>query len=107
VVLCAVVSLVTFSALSYAVLAPLAYLMATLIEGQFVTPVLLGRRLNLNAVAVFAAVVLWAWVWGVAGALMAVPLLVCLKSLCDHVPALSVLGTFLGDSSAPAARPPA
>ncbi|MCG7623373.1 AI-2E family transporter [Epibacterium sp. Ofav1-8] len=107
VVLCAVVSLVTFSALSYAVLAPLAYLLATLIEGQFVTPVLLGRRLNLNAVAVFAAVVLWAWVWGVAGALMAVPLLVCLKSLCDHVPALSVLGTFLGDSSAPAARPAA
>jgi len=107
VVLCAVVSLVTFSALSYVVLAPLAYLLATLIEGQFVTPVLLGRRLNLNAVAVFAAVVLWAWVWGVAGALMAVPLLVCLKSLCDHVPALSVLGTFLGDSSAPAARPTA
>ncbi len=105
--LCAVVSLVTFSALSYAILPPLAYLMATFVEGQFVTPVFLGRRLNLNAVAVFSAVVLWAWMWGIAGALMAVPILVCFKSLCDHIPALTVAGSFLsGDGPAPDALRP-
>jgi len=98
--LCAAMALVTFSSLPYALLPPLAYLLANMIEGQFVTPVFLGRRLNLNAVAVFSAVVFWAWMWGIAGALMAVPLLVCFKSMCDHIPALSVVGNFL-DSHAP------
>ncbi|MFY1709344.1 AI-2E family transporter [Tritonibacter scottomollicae] len=93
--LCAAMALVTFSSLPYALLPPLAYLLANIIEGQFVTPVFLGRRLNLNAVAVFSAVVFWAWMWGIAGALMAVPLLVCFKSMCDHIPALSVVGNFL------------
>ncbi|OIQ33707.1 MAG: AI-2E family transporter [Alphaproteobacteria bacterium MedPE-SWcel] len=96
--LCGAVSLVTFPSLSYAMLAPLAYMLATAIEGQCVTPIVLGRRLNLNAVAVFSAVVLWAWMWGIAGALMAVPLLVCLKSMCDHIPALAVVGNFLNGS---------
>lgn len=98
--LCAVVSLVTFSALSWAVLPPLAYLLATAMEGQWVTPVVLGRRLNLNAVAVFSAVVFWAWMWGFIGALMAVPILVCFKSLCDHLPGLAGLGRFLSGDSA-------
>ena len=99
--LCAVMALVTFPSLFYAALAPLAYLAATTLEGQVVTPVVLGRRLNLNAVAVFSAVVIWAWMWGIAGALMAVPILVCFKSLCDHLPALAVVSRLLSAETEP------
>ncbi|MCB2117002.1 MAG: AI-2E family transporter [Rhodobacteraceae bacterium] len=98
VALCAAVSIVSFDSLPHALLAPGFYLLATSVEGQFVTPVVLGRRLEMNAVAVFSTVVFWAWLWGFAGALTAVPFLVCLKVICDHVPQLSRLGNFLGTS---------
>ncbi|MEO8243757.1 MAG: AI-2E family transporter, partial [bacterium] len=66
------------------------------VEGQFLTPIILGRQLELNTVAVFVTVVFWDWLWGVAGALIAVPFLVCLKVVCDNVPSLATLGSFLG-----------
>ncbi|XDA98994.1 AI-2E family transporter [Sulfitobacter sp. LCG007] len=99
ILLTAAVSIVTFDSLSYALLAPGFYLLATTIEGQFVTPVVVGRRLEINAVCVFATVVFWAWMWGVAGALTAVPFLVCFKVLCDHVPALATVNNFMGGSN--------
>ena len=89
------VALVTFDTTGEALLVPGAYLVLTSIEGQMITPWLVGRHLSLNAAAVFIAVIFWAWLWGVAGALMAVPFLVFLKVLCDHVPALNVIGNFL------------
>ncbi len=96
--LCGAVALASFDTLGQALIAPAFYLFATSLEVQFVTPVIIGRRLELNAVSVFSTVVFWAWIWGFAGALTAVPFLVCLKVICDHVPALSVLGSFLGSS---------
>lgn len=103
-------ALLEFSAIDRALAVPLAYLVLTSIEGQFVTPVFLGRQLRLNAVAVFTAVVLWAWLWGVSGALMAVPFLVLVKVVADAVPGLEVLSNFLSARSRgrlPAAvRPP-
>ncbi|MFV2053903.1 AI-2E family transporter [Aliiroseovarius sp. YM-037] len=93
--LVAAVAIITFDSLPYALLAPLIYLTCTSIEGQIVTPVILGRRLELNTVSVFVTVVFWAWLWGVAGALMAVPFLVCVKVVCDRVEGLQTLGNFL------------
>lgn len=98
VAMCGAVAVASFDSVGIALLAPAFYLLATSVEGQFVTPVILGRRLELNAVSVFSTVVFWAWIWGFAGALTAVPFLVCLKVICDHVPGLSVLGSFLGAS---------
>lgn len=71
------------------------YFACTTIEGQFVTPMILGRRLELNTVAVFITVVFWGWLWGIAGALMAVPFLVLVKVICDNVPSLKTFGSFL------------
>lgn len=96
VALSAAVALVHFEHLSQALLVPALYLAATSIEGQVVTPVVLGRRLELNTVSVFVTVIFWGWLWGIAGALIAVPFLVCLKVVCDNVEALHVLGNFLG-----------
>lgn len=99
--LTAAVAIVSFDNLGHAALAPAIYLTAAGIEGQFVTPMILGRQLALNTVSVFAMVVFWGWLWGIAGALMAVPFLVCLKVVCDNVESLNTLGSFLGAGTAP------
>ena len=90
------VAILTFEALSLIVLPPLAYLVLTTLEAQFVTPALLARRLTLNPVAVFLALIAWTWLWGIAGALMAVPLLAVFKICCDHIEPLNPVGTLLG-----------
>ncbi len=88
-------AIVHFDNIYYALLAPVAYYALTALEGQFLTPVLLGVHLKLNTVAVFLTVIFWAWLWGIPGALMAVPILVFIKVICDHVPALTTFGNFL------------
>jgi predicted PurR-regulated permease PerM len=70
------VGLVTFPSLTYAFIAPLLYILMGLIEGQFLTPSILGRRFTLNPLTVFISLVFWAWLWGPAGAFLAVPLLI-------------------------------
>ncbi|KZY54259.1 AI-2E family transporter [Sulfitobacter sp. KE29] len=93
-------AIATFDSVGYAILAPLGYQILTGIEGQFITPYLVGRRLELNTVAVFLTVVFWGWLWGIAGALVAVPFLVVFKVICENVTALNMIGHFL-DKSAP------
>ncbi len=90
------VALLTFDQLWSILLPPLTYLCLTSIEAQFVTPALLARRLTLNPVAVFLALIVWTWMWGIAGALLAVPLLATFKICCDHIEPLQPVGTMLG-----------
>lgn len=99
--LSAAVAIVTFDSLPHALLVPALFFAATVLEGQFITPILLGRRLELNTVAVFVTLVFWGWLWGIAGALMAMPFLVCLKVVCDNVAPLRTLGNFLSAGPAP------
>lgn len=101
-----VVSLATFPTMGTALLPPLAYFACTAIEGQFVTPTVVGRRLRINTVAVFVAVAFWSFLWSITGALMAVPILVFLKVLCDNIPALHGLGRFLSAEADDEPDPP-
>ncbi|NLD67436.1 MAG: AI-2E family transporter [Limnobacter sp.] len=64
---------------------PLSYFVLTLIEGQFLQPLLVGRRLRLNVVVTFLSIVFWGWLWGLGGIIVAVPILVVLKICADHV----------------------
>ena len=64
---------------------PLVYGVITIVEGNFITPVVLGRQLKLNPIAVFLSMLLWTWVWGMAGALLAVPILVIMVIVTRHV----------------------
>jgi predicted PurR-regulated permease PerM len=88
-------ALISFDSVGYALLAPLGYMILTILEGQFITPWLVGKRLELNTVAVFLTVVLWGWLWGIAGALIAVPFLVVFKVICENVAALHLVSSFL------------
>ena len=93
-------SIVTFDSLGYALLAPLGYQILTGIEGQLITPWLVGWRLELNTVAVFLTVVFWGWLWGIPGALVAVPFLVVFKVVCENFEALNIIGNFLSGEAA-------
>jgi len=70
------VGLVTFPALTRVLLAPLIYAAFATLEGHFVTPSIVGRRLTLNPLTVFLSLVFWTWLWGPVGAFLAVPLLI-------------------------------
>ena len=95
VLLVAAIAIVSFDSLTYALLAPAFIICCNVIEGQFVTPMVVGRRLEINAVAIFVAVAFWSWLWGFVGALIAVPLLVVIKVFCDHFDSLRHVGNFL------------
>lgn len=99
-ILVAAVSLVTFSELWHVLLPPAFYILSTTVEGQIITPTIIGRRLEMNAVAVFLSVAFWAWLWGVIGAIIAVPMLVILKVFAQHVGALAGVGEFLSERHA-------
>lgn len=92
----AVVALLTMDDMSQALLVPLAYGLLTGIEGSLVTPAILGRRLSLNPVVIFLGIFYWGWVWGIPGALLAVPMLLVVKVFCDRIPPLAAIGEFLG-----------
>ena len=95
-VLLALAAFVTFDSVSRALLGPAVFFGINLIEGNLVTPMILGRRMRLNTVALFIGFVFWWYIWGVAGAILAVPMLAALKIICDHIESLTPIGEFLG-----------
>ena len=94
--LLAMAGLVAFPDLGHALLVPGAYLAVNLIQANFVSPTVLGRRLTRNPVAILVGLVFWWWIWGVGGAFIAVPLLATFKIFCDHIESLAPIGEFLG-----------
>lgn len=78
-----VVGLMTFDTLVEALTVPAAYVLLSSLEGMVVTPLILGRRVILSPLWVFLAVVFWGWMWGVIGALIAVPLTASIIVLWD------------------------
>ncbi|MES1210967.1 MAG: AI-2E family transporter, partial [Acidobacteriota bacterium] len=93
----AMVGFLTFPSLTQALMVPLSFFGLNLLESYLVTPLVLGRRLTLNPVVVFLALTFWGWLWGITGALLAVPIMVVVKIFCDHSEPLRPLGEFLGD----------
>jgi predicted PurR-regulated permease PerM len=79
------VGLVSFPSLTHAIFAPILYLAMGLIEGQLITPSIVGHRFTLNPLTVFMSLVFWAWLWGPVGAFLAVPLLITALVVVEHV----------------------
>ena len=96
VVLLLLAGLLTFDLIWQAVMLAGIYLLIHIAEGEVVTPMLLARRFILNPVLVIVSIFFWYWMWGIAGALLAVPMLATVKIVCDRVRPLMALGHFLG-----------
>lgn len=80
-----VVGIVAFPTLSAAMVAPLLFVGVTFIEGHFITPTIIGRRLALNALAVLLALAFWTWLWGPMGGFLSSPLLIVALILKEHL----------------------
>jgi predicted PurR-regulated permease PerM len=91
------VASVTFDQLGHILLVPVVFIALNELEGMIVTPAVVGKRLSLNPVAIFIWLLLWGWLWGIPGTLLAVPLLAVIKIICDHIAPLAPIGEFLGD----------
>jgi predicted PurR-regulated permease PerM len=74
-----------------------AALLITTLEGSLLTPTLMSRASSMNQVAVFVGLLFWSWVWGIWGLLIAVPLMMVIKVICDHVERLQPVGHLLGE----------
>jgi predicted PurR-regulated permease PerM len=92
-----IVGLLSFDQLWQSLLVPGVFYLLTAIEGYLVTPLIVSRRLSLNPVVIILSVLFWSWMWGVPGALLAVPILVALKTLCDRIESLRIFGEYLGE----------
>lgn len=92
----ALVGLIAFDTVAQALAAPAAFFVLTNIEAYLVTPLALGGRLTLNPALVFVSLVLWSWLWGVPGAILAVPLLVTFKAFADHLESWQGISILLG-----------
>jgi len=93
--LVALASFVTFPTVGTAILPPLAYFVLANLEGNIVTPLVLGRRFEVRPLVVFVWLALWAWLWSVAGAILAVPMLMLFKFVCDETPKLAAVAFFM------------
>lgn len=69
----------------------------TSLEGFLLTPMLMGRAAQMNPVAIFIGLLFWSWIWGIWGTILAVPMLMMLKAVCDHVEDLQPIGELLGE----------
>jgi predicted PurR-regulated permease PerM len=74
-----------------------ATLAITSLEGWLLAPALMGRAAQMNPVAIFVGLLFWSWVWGVMGTILAVPMMMMMKAVCDRVEDLQPVGELLGD----------
>ncbi|HLZ64657.1 MAG TPA: AI-2E family transporter [Aliidongia sp.] len=93
------IGLLSFDSVWHACVPAAGYLAIHLVEGEAVTPMLLARRFTLNPVIVMFSIVFWYWMWGVPGAIIAVPMVAICKIVCDGIRGLSAFGHFLGGNA--------
>ena len=93
----ALVAFMQFGTLYMMLLVAGISLVITSLEGWLLTPTLMGKIASMNRVAVFVGLLFWSWAWGVWGLLLAVPMMMSIKVICDHVDDLKPVGRFLGE----------
>jgi predicted PurR-regulated permease PerM len=92
------VAILSIDPLGQALLVPGVFLVLNIIEGELLTAIVVGKYFTLNPVIVFLSILFWGWLWGVIGALIAVPILVSFRIFCAYVPALHPLCDLIGES---------
>jgi len=92
-----VVGFTTFDTLGHAIAVPVAFLVIAFVEGQLITPTIISRRFALDPTVVFVWLLLWGWLWGIPGVLLAGPLIACFRIVCQHVDSLKSIGVLIGN----------
>jgi predicted PurR-regulated permease PerM len=92
-----IVAFLQFGNVRMALIVGAATLVITTLEGMLLTPLLMSRAARMNAVAIFVGLLFWGWVWNVWGLLLAVPMLMVIKAVCDHIDDLKPFGELLGE----------
>jgi len=93
------VALATFDKPAAGLAPPLFYLILTSIEGNLITPLILGRTTELDPLAIFVWLLFWGWLWGVPGAIVAVPMLMLIKLTCEKSRVLAPIAALLSRNS--------
>src|SRR5438067_4318757 len=88
-------AVLSFDSLGYALIFPAAYMLIAILEGNFITPFVLGRSLTLNPVVILVALAFWGWMWGISGMILAVPILATFKIFCDHIEPMAPIAEFM------------
>jgi predicted PurR-regulated permease PerM len=88
-------AVLSFDSLGYAMIFPASYLVLAILEGNFITPVVLGKSLTLNPVLILIALAFWGWMWGISGMILAVPILATFKIFCDHIEPMAPVAEFM------------
>jgi predicted PurR-regulated permease PerM len=88
-------AILSFDSLGYALIFPAVYLGFGILEGNFITPWVMGRSLTLNPVIILLSLVFWGWMWGIVGVILAVPILAAIKIFCAHIEPMEPLAEFL------------
>ncbi|MBA2242695.1 MAG: AI-2E family transporter [Chthoniobacterales bacterium] len=88
-------AVLSFDNLGYAMAFPAVYLFIATIEGNFITPYVMGRSLTLNPVIILLSLTFWGWMWGIAGIILAVPILAAFKIFCAHIEEMEPIAEFL------------
>jgi predicted PurR-regulated permease PerM len=85
----------TFDSLGYALISPAVYLTFVTIEGNFITPLVMGKSLTLNPLMIVLSLTFWGWMWGIFGVILAVPILAAFKIFCAYIERLKPVAEFL------------
>jgi predicted PurR-regulated permease PerM len=88
-------ALLSFDSLGYALLFPAVYFVFAALEGNLITPWMMGRSLTLNPVIVLLSLTFWGWMWGIVGIILAVPILAAFKIFCAHIKPIEPIAEFL------------
>jgi predicted PurR-regulated permease PerM len=95
--LLAAVAFVQFGDLQMPLIVGSVALLITSLEGWVLTPLLTGRIAQINTVAIFMSLIFWSWVWGIPGLLLAVPMTISIKAVCDRIEGFQPVGKLLGE----------
>lgn len=90
-------ALVAFDNIWWAIMVPVVFFLLNSLEGYVITPMIMGRRFTLDPAVLFVGLLFWWFVWGMAGALLAVPMMAAFKIFCERVESLQPVAAFLGD----------
>lgn len=93
----ALVAYMQFETIQMALYVSAIALVITTLEGWLLTPALMGRAASINPAAIFVGIIFWSWIWGIWGLILAVPMLMMIKAICDRIEELQPIGELLGE----------